>query len=242
MIKNLTAITASHLKREAKEDKKRSMLSRLAPEAAKLFDLLSAADWDGSDPKMTPFTEDLISDKDSHRASGIVLTRTKKWLGEISDKGLLAFSANGFAVNNIHESPGGFTIFMFRPIMAHISRNRRDRRQLVKAIFGHTELDEEAINYYAESGFFLPKTLSDLEEQIYTCVKALELFTKIKGIAVEGFLHGLDMIQKGRRLFKSFLSTDPLFAVNCIPPRPSVSKLRGQTRGLLQTPKADPSR
>jgi hypothetical protein len=52
MIKNLTAITASHLKRDAKEDKKRLMLSRLAPEAAKLFDLLSAKDWGDSDPKI----------------------------------------------------------------------------------------------------------------------------------------------------------------------------------------------
>jgi hypothetical protein len=44
MMKNLTTITASHLKRDTKEDKKKSMLSRLAPEAAKLFELLSARD------------------------------------------------------------------------------------------------------------------------------------------------------------------------------------------------------
>jgi hypothetical protein len=213
MIKNLTAITASHLKRDAKEDKKRSMLSRLAPEAAKLFDLLSARDWDDSNPKMNPFLRDLISDKDSHRASGIMMTRTKKWSGEISDKGLLSFFANGFAANDIQESPGGFTIFMFRPITANVSGNRKDRRQQVKAMFGHAELDEEAIKYYAESDVFLPETLSDLEEQIYTCVKALELLTEREGIAADGYLHGLNMIQKGRRLFKNFLSEDPLFAV-----------------------------
>jgi hypothetical protein len=213
MIKNLTAITASHLKRDAKEDKKRSMLSRLAPEAAKLFDLLSAKDWGDSDPKMNSFLRDLISDKDSHRASGIMMTRTKKWSGEISDKGLLSFFANGFAATDIQESPGGFTIFMFRPITANVSGNRKDRRQQVKAMFGHAELDEEAIKYYAESDFFLPETLSDLEEQIYTCVKALELLTEREGIAAEGYLHGLDMIQKGRRIFKNFLSADPLFAV-----------------------------
>ena len=102
---------------------------------------------------------------------------------------------------------------MFRPITAHVSGNKKDRRQQVKAMFGHTELDEDAIKYYAESDFFLPETLSDLEEQIYTCVKALELFTERDGIAAEGFLHGLDMIQRGRGLFKNFLSEDPLFAV-----------------------------
>jgi hypothetical protein len=159
----LTASTAAHIKRDAKEDKKRSMLSRLAPEAAKLFDLLSARDWDDSNLKMNPFLRDLISDKDSHRASGIMMLRTKKWSGEFSDKGLLSFFANGFAANGIQESPGGFTIFMFRPITANVSGNRKDRRQPVKEMFGHAKLDEEVIKYYAESDFFLPETLSDLE-------------------------------------------------------------------------------
>jgi hypothetical protein len=174
---------------------------------------VSAKDWSDSDPKMNSFLKDLISDKDSHRASGIMMTRTKKWSGEISDKGLLSFFANGFAATDIQESPGGFMIFMFRPITAHISGNRKDRRQQVKAMFGHAKLDEEAIKNYAESDFFLPKTLSNLKEQMYTCVKALELLTEREGIAAEGYLHGLDMIQKGRRLFKNFLSSGPLFAV-----------------------------
>jgi hypothetical protein len=213
MMRNLTAITASHLRRDVRADQKKSMLSRLAPEAAKLFDMLSARDWEESAPKMNAFVKDLISDKDSQRASGIMATTTKKWSGEISDKGLLSFFANGFAATDIQESPGGFTIFMFRPITAHVPSNRKDRRQQVKSMFGNTELDEEAVKYYAESDFFLPETLADLEEQIYTCIKTLELFTEREGIAVEGFLHGMKMIQKDRRLFKNFLSVDPLFAV-----------------------------
>jgi hypothetical protein len=72
MNKKLTAITASNLKRDIKEDKKRSMLSRLALQAVKLFDLLLATkEWSSSDPKMNLFLRDLISNKDSHRASGI---------------------------------------------------------------------------------------------------------------------------------------------------------------------------
>jgi hypothetical protein len=129
MIKNLTAVTTSHLKRDAKEDKKQSMLSCLAPEAAKLFDLLSARDWNDSDPKMNLFVKDLISAKDSQQASGIMMTWTKKWSGEISNKGLLSFFANGFATSDMQELPGGFTIFMFRPITAHVPGNRKYRRQ-----------------------------------------------------------------------------------------------------------------
>jgi hypothetical protein len=142
-----------------------------------------------------------------------MMTWTKKWSGEISNKGLLSFFANGIAASNIQDLPGGLPIFMFHPIMAHVPSSRKDRCQQVKAMFGNTKLDEEVIKYYADSDFFLPKTLSDLEEQIYTCIKALELFTKREGIAVEGFLHGLEMIQKGRKPFKNFLATGPLFAV-----------------------------
>jgi hypothetical protein len=124
-----------------------------------------------------------------------MMTQTKKWLGKISNKGLLSFFANGFAATGIQESPGGFT--KIRSFTAHVSGKRKDRRQQVKALSGHAELDEEAINYYAESKFFLPKTLSDLEEQIYTCVNALDLLREREGIGAEGYLHGLDMIQKG---------------------------------------------
>jgi hypothetical protein len=213
MMKNLTAITASHLKRDAREDKKKSMLSRLAPEAAKLFDLLSARDWRDSNPRMNRFVKDLVADKDSHRASGVMFTRTKRWSGEISDKGLLNFFANGFAANDIQESPGGFTIFMFRPITAKVPKDRKDRRQQVRAMFGSTELDEEAVKYYAENDFFLPESLADLEEQIHTCIKTLELFTEQDGIAVEAFTHGFEMIQRDRRIFKNLLQADPQFAV-----------------------------
>jgi hypothetical protein len=78
MSKKLTAIMAVHLKRDAKEDKKRSMLSRLAPEVAECFDLLSAKDWSNFDPKMNFFLRELISNKDSHQASGIMMTQTAR--------------------------------------------------------------------------------------------------------------------------------------------------------------------
>jgi hypothetical protein len=42
MIQNLAAMTASQLKRDLRDKKKKSMLLRLSPEAGKLFDLLAA--------------------------------------------------------------------------------------------------------------------------------------------------------------------------------------------------------
>jgi hypothetical protein len=213
MIDNLTAIMASHLRADEKAEKKKSMLSRLAAEAAKLLDLLGAKDWSDKKPRMNQFVRDLVSDRDSQRACGIVQTTTKKWAGEFSDKGLVAFLGTRHAAANIQASPGGFTMFMFHPIAAYLHSSWTDRRLQVKAMFGNTESDDNAVKCYAESNFLLPQTLADLEEQTHTCIKALELFTSHKGVAAEGYIHGLDMINRGGGAFKHFLSDDPLFAV-----------------------------
>jgi hypothetical protein len=60
MIRNLAAMTASLLKRDSREEKKKSMLSRLSPEAGKLFDLLAAQDWDDKNPQMLRSMKDLL--------------------------------------------------------------------------------------------------------------------------------------------------------------------------------------
>jgi hypothetical protein len=65
-------------------------------------------------------------------------------------------------------------------------------------MFGNSKLDNHTIKCCAESDFFLPQTLADLEEHAHTCIKALELFTSHKGVAAKGYIHGLDMINRGR--------------------------------------------
>jgi hypothetical protein len=52
MIRNLTAMTASQLKKDLRDERKKSMLSRLSPEAGKLFNLLAARDWDNKNPRI----------------------------------------------------------------------------------------------------------------------------------------------------------------------------------------------
>jgi hypothetical protein len=125
MIRNLAAMTASQLKRDSRDEKKKSMLLRLSPEAGKLFDLLAARDWDDENPKMSRSMRDLVSDRDSQRALAIIKTQTKRWSGLVSEKGLLGFFANGFAANEIQESPGGFTIFMFKPLTAIHTKDKK---------------------------------------------------------------------------------------------------------------------
>jgi hypothetical protein len=59
---------------------------------------------------------------------------------------------NGFTANEIQESPGGFTIFMFKPITATHTKDKKGRQQQVRLMFGSTELDKDAIKkYYGDS-------------------------------------------------------------------------------------------
>jgi hypothetical protein len=189
------------------------MLSRLSPEARKLFDLLAARDWDDENPQMSRSMKDLVSGRDSQRALAIIKTQTKRWSGLVNKKGVLGFFANGFAANESQESPGGFTIFMFRPITATHTKDKKGRQQQVRSMFGSTELDKDAIKYYAENDFYLAKTLEGLEEQIYTCIKCLEKFTERHGITTEGFEHGLKMLQDRKWIFHHLLSMDRPFPV-----------------------------
>ena len=213
MVRSLHAMTSSQLKRDEKEDKKKSMLSRLSPEGGSLFRLLSARDWNDRDPTLPALTQKILADRDSNRALGEMKSLAKRWSGRISEKGLLSFLANGYAADDIGEAPGGFSIFMFSPLGAKKSTDQKSRVLQVKSMFGSTELDEESIKYFAKNDFYLASDLSGLQEQIHTCVKLLEKLTCRNGIASEGFRHGLEMLNKYKREFLGLSEMDALFPV-----------------------------
>jgi hypothetical protein len=104
-------------------------------------------------------------------------------------------------------------VFMFRPVSVHQPKSRKDIHGQVKAMFRKSNLGDAAVKYYSTNDFFLADSISDLEEQIYTCIRGLELFTDRKGNTTAGFEYSLHILQKDRRLFKNFLGRDPLFGV-----------------------------
>jgi hypothetical protein len=100
---------------------------------------------------------------------------------------------------------------MFKPITATHTKDKKGRQQQVRWMFGSTELDNQAIKYYAENDFYLAKTLEGLEEQIYTFIKCLKKFTERK--VTKGFKHGLKRLQDGKWIFHHLFSMDCLFPV-----------------------------
>jgi hypothetical protein len=101
MIRSLQAMTESQLRRDKKEDKKKSMLSRLAPEAGSLFKLLSARNWRDTELKLPALTKTILQDRDSNRALGEMKVLSKRWLGKISENGILSFLATGYEAGDV---------------------------------------------------------------------------------------------------------------------------------------------
>ena len=199
MTRSLQAMTESQLKRDKRADKNKLMLSRLAPEAGNLFTLLSAEDWNDSNPRLPSLTKKILEDRDSNRALGEVKSLSKRWTGRISEKGFLLFLANGYQADDITEAPGGFSVFSFSPLDHVKSSDPKTNIHLVRSMFGSTELDEESIKYFAKKDFYLADSLAGLEEQIYTCIKCLEMLTRRDGIASEGYVYGFQMLSKHKR-------------------------------------------
>ncbi len=213
LLQNVNAMTTQTLKSVEREEKKKSMLSRLTPEAESLFTLLSAVDWSDRKPAMNDFTKRLLSDKDPVKAFNIVSSATRNWKGSVSERGLAQFFSTGYMATEINIQPGGFTIFMFKPKSGASARTTKSLQQSIRSMFGDTEVDEDSVKYYASHEFYLAQTVMELEIQLQTCISFLDTLTATEGIASEGYTYGLKLVKKNWLMFQSLFDQDHLFGV-----------------------------
>ena len=160
---------------------------------------------------MPSFTDRLMGDRDINVALSRVYRETKNWPGSISRKQLAKFFRSGFIANNIDQSPGGFTLFMFRPTSHAVNRSLKEEQNAIRAQFGDGKLDEETVKFCAENEFFIASDTTQLETQISTGVLLLELFTGRNSIATEACLVGWSVLQENRHMFDRFFIADSLF-------------------------------
>jgi hypothetical protein len=211
LLQNVNAMTTQTLQSVEREEKKKSMLSRLTPEAESLFTLLSATDWTDRKPCMNEFTKKLLADKDPVKAFNIVTSATRNWKGSVSERGLAQFFSTGYLATEINIQPGGFTIFMFKPKSGSSARTTKSLQQSIRSMFGDTEVDEDSVKYYAQHEFYLPHTATDLEIQLQTCISFLDTLTSKEGIASEGYAYGLKILKRNWLMFQSLFDQDHLF-------------------------------
>ena len=213
LIEHVKAMTDSTLKTIEREDTKKSMLSRLSGEAADLFILLSAKDWNDARPRIHTFARQILADKDMMKAVNLVTSETRSWRGSVSSRGLAQFLSTGYAATDVNVQPGGFTIFMFRPKTGSNSTSRATVEQNIRSMFGDGKLNDDTIRYFAKHEFYLADTVENLEIQLDTCIEFLDLMTVNRGIASEGFTRGLRYLRSYRSAFQNMQAADHLFVV-----------------------------
>jgi hypothetical protein len=211
LISNLTAVSRVQLDSVGKEDRKKSMLSRFSPEAAQLFTLLSASNWADASPTLNQFATKLLADKDPTKALNLIHSATRNWRGCVCEKGLIQFFSSGYMATDIHLKPSGFSIFMFHPDKTSSGRSTKITQQAIQAMFGDTKIDDESVKYYASQDFFLAHDLTSFESQLDTCISFLEMMTRPKGIATEGYRHLRTLIREEYRTFSNLFLGDSQF-------------------------------
>ena len=210
---NLTALTKQSLEVTERAEKKKSMKSLLSPEAEELFTLLCARNWRDEKPKTSPFIDKLLADKNMTKALGIIRGATADWTGAVSEKGMVKFLSTGYTAPDIDDRPGGFTIFMFRPLSHRRTRSEKESQSDIRSMFGDGKLSDEMVKYFAKDDFFLPSNLYELQDMLKTCIDGLELLTCRRGIASDGYRYGLEILESNWRTLLNWLGHDKLFPV-----------------------------
>ena len=196
-----------------RKDSKKSMLSTFDDETAKMFTLLSAEDWGDEDPVLSSFMSKLLQDKSATRARNLVQGRTRRWEGRICKSGILNFLSQGFLSSQIEDRPTGFTIFMHHPTEDTVERAPKERQNQIMAMFGDQEINLETAKHYAEAKFFIATSVDDFSWQLDTCIQSLDLFTKSRGIAAEGYRELRNTIRDKPHYFREMFRADPLFGI-----------------------------
>jgi hypothetical protein len=174
-----------------------------------LFTLLAAKDWYDTRPQLNRATERLLASRAPEKQWNLIEDWSRKWPGLVSKQGVVQFLSSGYASRTL---PGGFTVFMFSPLKHRKPVDKKDRVRNIKGTFGKEgSLDDDAIDFYATLDYFVPTSLSDAETQLEMAVHLLEALTHRQGIAIDGYLRGLDIIAKHRLQMYEELAKDGMF-------------------------------
>jgi hypothetical protein len=180
-----------------KDRVEKSVLVKLSERQKDLFTLLATKDWYDTHPTLNRATERLLSSRVPENQWNLIENWSREWPGLVSKQGVVQFLSSGYASKNLPA--GGFMVFIFAPLKHHKPLDKKDRVRNIRGTFGKEgSLDDEAVDFYATLDYFVPTSLSDAETQLEMAVHLLEALTHRQGIAIDGYLRGLDIIAKHR--------------------------------------------
>jgi hypothetical protein len=159
MVLNLNKSSEAYVRQITKDETTKSALSRLVPDQAALFNLLTAENFEiEGAPELNAFTTKLTESQDPMRSINMVRQETRLWGGCITDKSLLQFLSSGYLAPDMNQEPDGMMSLGFMP---HHERHRFEDKSNVatynmRAMFGEKTFDEDSIKRYTKKQFFLP--------------------------------------------------------------------------------------
>jgi hypothetical protein len=219
MVLNLNKSSEAYVRQITKDDTTKSALSRLAPDQAALFSLLTAPNFetDGT-PDLNAFTSKLTESRDPMRSINMVRQETRLWGGSISDKSLLQFLSSGYLAPDMNQEPDGLTSLGFVP---HHERHKfEDKNNIatdnMRAMFGEKTFDEDSIKRYTKKQFFLPNRIEDWSIQLIATARFIDLLTCEDGIASEAYRTAQDLYEQNEQTFRAVFQADKLMGVKIL--------------------------
>jgi hypothetical protein len=101
---------------------------------------------------------------------------------------------------------------MFSPLKHKRPSDKRDRKRNIKGTFGKDgALDDEAVEFYATLDYHMPESIHDAETHLEMAVLLLETLTGKRSITTDGYMRGLEIIEKNRASLHEEMSKDRRF-------------------------------
>jgi hypothetical protein len=219
MVVNLNRSSEAYVKQISKDDSTKSSLSRMAPDQAGLFSLLSAENFNvEGTPKLNSFTAKLTESRDPMRAINMVRQETRRWGGTITEKALVQFLSSGYLAPDMNQEPDGLTSLAFVP---HHERHRFENKSQaatdnMRAMFGEKTFDEDSIKRYAKKQFFLPNRIEDWSTQLVSTARFVDLLTCEYGIASEAYRTAQALYEENEQTFRAVFQADKLMGVKIL--------------------------
>jgi hypothetical protein len=208
LTRSVSTLAYAQNERLKKESAEKSALGKLSERQKDLFLLLSARDWHDRNPRLNRSVEALLQSRQPEKQWNLVLDWSRRWPGMVSKQGMIQFLSSGYSSRTL---PGGFTVFMFSPIKK-LAWDKKDRKRNIKGTFGRDGvLDDEAIEFYATLDYHMPSTPHEAETQLELAIMMLEKLTGHASIATDGYVRGLDFLNRNRLQIHTEMEKDKMF-------------------------------
>lgn len=227
MLRAFTSVLTESLdmRRQEQAEKKKekqgeSLLGDWTEKDKKLFELLSATNWDQEGvPELNKFAKSLVTGK-RKVTRGIRLIQLeaeeRHWQGAVITSGLSKFLREGFRAEDIVEAPGGISPFSCQPASFVSVRTAEEEKQFMQDNFGNGKLNDEVLDALAKKVWFIPSSMLEATDMIETLIGLLDLLTNTNSIASEGYRFGLTTMKKHKRMFAIAEQKDKMFWVKFI--------------------------